>query len=752
MTAIRSRAFFLSAAAAIAYSTVAIADDTPTAKNGQLETVTVTATRVETNLQRTPIAVTALSAEVLKQKNITSLLDVQNSVPNLSVGSRSGTSTGSGVVAIRGMGVDAGGSSAAVGIYEDDVYVPSGTGDVGSGNLVGFFDMSRVEVLRGPQGTLFGRNTIAGAIQYVTNGPEDQFGGYLDVIGGTDDRFDVQGAVNIPLTDNFAVRLAGISTSEGGYVHDLLANTDRGANRLQELRLKARWTPTDRLTIDFKGEIVHDSTNGRAVTVSGVNPNAQFVALAQLFGEVRPLDNSYISPGQYTSVGFNAPDYFRFDSDEAQAIIDYRLTDDINLKSITAYSNSRPRLAQDFDNTPLSILASLPTHEILNVLTEEVQLSQQDASDRFRWTLGAYYYDSTERQNPGQEILLGFAPPSFPYGNPATDITSYSVYGQASYDVTKQLSATAGLRYSNENNRSWLIGSTAPVSATFTNVSPYFGLNYQMTDAIMFYAKASEGFRGGGITPNAALPGGGLAFQPETAWTYEIGSRMEFLDGRLRVNPTAFFTDWKNIQFNVLIPTPATIVAATSNAGNAQMSGFELESQFAATDRLTLDGSLSLLEGHYTSVSDLTYTTYPFGFFACAGGAPGACVNLPNVTLHTGLQRAPHAKFSLGAQYTYPLGDDSSLVGSLNYTWTDKQRSAVTIADAVELPSYGVLNARLEYELPGNRWSVAVFATNLTDEYYLIGGVDFAKGYTVGTTELDVARPREFGAELKYHL
>jgi iron complex outermembrane recepter protein len=748
MSTIGLKAFHLGAAAVVLSSAVARSQEAPANNSQSLETVVVTASRFQTDLQKTPIAVTALSAQTLRDRSITTLLDVQNYVPDLSVGSRSGTGPASGAVAIRGMGQDANGSSAAVGIYEDEVYVPSGTNSVGSGNLLGFFDVGRVEVLRGPQGTLFGRNTIAGAIQYVTNEPEGEFGGYVDAIGGTDSRVDVQGALNVPLGDSLALRIAGMSTTEGGYVHDLYANTDRGAFRTQGGRLKARWTPTNRLTVDLKGEILHESTNGRAVLVSAVNPNAQFVALAQLFGETRPYDDRYISPGKYTSVGFNAPDYFHFQYEEGQAIVNYEIADDLNLKSISAYSETRTELAQDFDNSPLSILAVKEPDEKLGVFTQEVQLAQQSPSDRLRWTAGGYYYHSTEGQNPGTAITLGFAPPFYPYGATSIAVTSYAFYGQASYDITDRLSATAGLRYSHEQNKAQLIGS-APVLATFTDTSPYAGLNYQLDPDIMFYVKASKGFRAGGTTPNAALPGGGLAFEPETAWTYEGGARMEFLDHRLRVNPTIFLTDWKNIQFNVLIPTPQAPVAATNNVGDAQIKGFELESDFAATDRLTLNGTLSLLDGHYTRVSDLTYTIYPYGYFACLAGLPGACVNLPNVTLHTALQRAPRAKFSLGGQYVYPLANGSNLTATLNYTWTDKQQSAVTIADQVELPAYGVLNARLQYDLPGNKWSIAVFATNLTDQFYLVGGVDFAKGYTAGNTELDVARPREVGVELR---
>ncbi|HXQ13514.1 MAG TPA: TonB-dependent receptor [Caulobacteraceae bacterium] len=739
------------AAAALLPATIARADQAAADDKGaQLEQIVVTATRVETNLQKTPIAVTALSAQTLQNNGVSTLLDVTNYVPSLSIGSRSGTGSANGAVAIRGMGIDATASSAAVGIYVDDVYFPSGPG-----NLLGMFDVNRIEVLRGPQGTLFGRNTIAGAIQYVTNPPEHSFGGYVDFTGGNFGRADVQAALNIPLGDTFALRISGASTQRDGFVHDDFNNVNRGADRTDELRLRALWTPSDRLTVDLKTEYIHERTNGRAVLVSGVNPNAEFVGLAELFGETRPLNSSYISPNHYEFSGFGAPDYFHFEYEEVQGAITYKLTDSISVKSITAYSLSQDRLAQDFSNSPLSILSLVAAHDNIGVLTEELRLTGASFSDRLHWTVGGYYYDSQERQNPGEGIVLGFAPTSFPYGNPATDITSRAVYGQATYDLTEKLSLTAGLRYSNETNAGWLIGQTLPVSATFANTAPHLGANLQVTPDVMLYVKASEGFRAGGITANAALPGGGLPYSPETAWTYEAGARMEFLDHRLRLNPTVFLTDWKDIQFNSLIPTATTVVAATQNAGDARIKGFELESQFAVTDRLTLTGSMSLLDGHYTRVGNLTYATYPFGFLATfpnpATGMvlPGSTVILPNITLNQPLQRAPKVKFAIGGNYTQPLAGDAKLVASLDYAWTDSQNSAVTISDAIQMPSYGLLNARLEYVARGGRWSIAAFGTNLTNQFYLIGGVDFAKGYTAGTTELDPGRPREYGVELR---
>lgn len=714
----------------------------------RLNEIIVTAMRSETSLQKTAIAVTAISAQSLRERNIASLSDVSSFVPDLSIGTRSGTGSAGGSIAIRGMGVDATDSSAAVGIYVDDVYYASGRG-----NLLGLLDVDRVEVLRGPQGTLFGRNTIAGAIQYVSHNPDAKWGGYLNGVVGNLSRTDVQGALNVPLSDTFALRFSGLYNKSGGYVHDNTTGVERGADETTAARIKAKWNPTDRLEVDLKGEYLHETTNGRAVLVDQVNPNAQFVGLAQLFGETRPLTNAYLStnftPGHFASAGFNSPDYFRYNAYIAQGVIRYQLTDELVIKSITSNSWYRSRLAQDLDNTPLSILATTPAIDNTSVFTQELQLSGKILQDRLKFTLGGYYYDSRNRQNPGQGIVLGFGPVQYPYGNPALNIESKAVYGQATYNLTDQFSFSAGLRYSSETNTSWLIGQTSPVAVSFSNLSPHAGLNFQANRDILVYVKASRGFRAGGISPNAALPGNGLPFAPETAWTYEAGLRMDLLDHKLRLNPTIFLTDWRNIQFNNLVPTATSVAAVTSNAGNARIKGLELEAEAAPTRNLRLTGSMAVLDAHYTSVSNLPFYTYPAGYLASFSGAPGTTVVLPNIALSTPLQRAPKFKFALGARYTIQLANESRFLISADYAWTARQASAVTISDQVTLPAYGLLNGRIQWSAPGDRLSLALFGNNLTNKYYLMGGVDFAGGYTTGSRELDPGKPRQYGLEAR---
>lgn len=714
--------------------------------------IVVTATRVETRLQDTPIAVTALSATALTERNVTNLLDVSKFVPGLSIGTRAATGSAGGAISIRGMGVNASDSSAAVGIYVDDVYFGSGRG-----NILGLMDTQRVEVLRGPQGTLFGRNTIAGAIQYVSQAPGDKFGGYLTGTYGSFDRTDVSAALNLPVSETFALRLAGTYTNRDGYIHDELNNVDRGSDETWALRARARFEPSDNLRIDLKAEHLEQQTNGRAVLAASVNPNAQFVGLAVLFGETRPLDSRYLSRDKRSFPGFNAPEFFKFDFSTANANIEYEFNEDVSLKSITSYSKYKFEIALDYDGTPLSIFSGSGNDDRTRVFTQEVQLNGSFFDGFLDISSGLYYYNSLQKVQPNLSFALGFGPASNLFGDPKTKIDAKAVYGNAALNFSEKFFANVGLRYSSEKNTTNLIGVTAPSAVKFNDLSPSFGLNFKPNDGTLIYAKASKGFRAGGFVPNSALPGNGFAFDQETAWTYEAGLRLEAIDRRLRFNPTLFQTKWKKIQFNRLISTPTAVAAVTDNVGDAKIKGFELETQFDVSDNFQLNGSLTLLDGKYTRVDPLFYATFPFGFLASfpdpVTGAvlPGSTVVLPNVTLDSDLQQAPKVKYAIGARYIHPLDSGAKITTNADYVWTDKQQSNLTLADQVLLPSYGVLSARIQYSAPGDRYTIALFGTNLTNKNYLIGGTDFAGGYTSGVELLDPARPREVGVEVRFN-
>ncbi len=684
-----------------------------------LQEIIVTAQRTETSLQRTPVSVTALTAEALEQRGVKNLLDVGNFTPNFEIGSRSGTGSNSGGLAIRGIGVDAG-AQAAVGVYIDDVYYPSGTG-----NLLNLLDLDRIEVLRGPQGTLFGRNTIAGAVQYVTVKPSQTIGGFVQGSVGNLDTTGVRAALNVPLSEDLAVRLAVADDTNGGYVHDMLKDVERGEVKNTQYRAQLRWTPNDRLTLDVKAEGFKEETNGRAVEVVAYNDNALFPTVARFSDPAIHLTDAVLSTGDWQNAGFNAQDWFQAYYNEGQVVAAYKLNDSLTVKSITAYSITRTQPYTDIDDTPVQVINTQYSVDRTRFFTEELQLNGSSFEDRLKWTVGYYYYD-TNAEVEAIGVCIGVAPCGVFGAGSVTQIKSNSVYGQGTFSFTDQLSLLVGLRYSKEDNN--ILNTSFPQftsDETYTDTSPAIGLNFQATPDTLLYVKASKGFRGGGATGVSPVvsPTGFLAFDPETAWTYEAGVRWEFLDGRARLNPTVFYTDWKDLQFSSFKYVAQNSVA-TQNAGDAQIQGAELEAQFAVTDKFLLTGSASYLDGEYTRVE-------------------------PDVQLTTDseLQRAPKYKFAVGGRYTQTLSNGARLVPSLDYSYTDEQRSSTSDVDSLIMPSYGLVNARISYDSPSGKWSVAAYGTNLANEHYLIGGVDFRT--TPGVLEHDPGRPRQYGLDLR---
>lgn len=774
-------AVFLAAVSSAAMASGAYAQEQEAPAVG-LDDIVVTATRSgETNLQSTPIAVTSISSADLATRNIDNLQSVSSFVPSLSIGNRPGFGSGFGAISLRGMGVDAQDSSQAVGTYIDDMFYASSFG-----NLLGLMDVERVEVLRGPQGTLFGRNTIAGAIQYVTKAPEKDFGGYVKGALGSFDRKDVSGALNVPLGDTLAVRIAGQYSSLDGFVHDDLNNIDRGSMESKFARVRARWTPSDKLQVDLKFEYGKTESNGRPVLLTGFNNNAQFVALANAFRDffapTAPrfaFTNANVSPsqrpGDFSNSGFNAPDRMTSDTTIFQGVIAYEVSDSLSLKSITSQSTTNSLIQVDFDATPMPLLA-VENEDRNKAFTQELQLVGSAIDDRLNFTLGGFYFHSDV--NHIQPIGIGFFPIDRSVGTSVYNVKSYALYGQTSFDVTQKLSLAAGLRYTNEKIVAGVEGAflaipgAPPVPQTFgkersryTDWSPYFGVNYQATADVFVFAKASKGFRAGGFTVSRDFitdpeAGNRLAvpFRPETAWTYEIGTRIEALDGRLRFNPTVFQTNWKDIQFL----EPGTVPNIfTSNAGDARIRGLELETQFAATSNLVFSGSFSYLDARYTRLDPNIRVTFPNGFITnpnfFTGPQPqppiipvGAPQIRNYIDLNTPLARAPEFKYTIGARHTLPLGNGGKMVTNLDYAWTDRQK---TLAEGIAplVPSYGLLNGRLQYNAPDDRWSLALFGNNLTNEFYVLNETAFDTGLTVGMRVQDPGRPREVGVELRFN-
>ncbi|MES2451692.1 MAG: TonB-dependent receptor [Pseudomonadota bacterium] len=709
----------------------------PVASNGeddrQLGDVVVTARRRAESLQMTPVAVTALNDAELSARNVTSLLDVANYTPNVVVGSQTSTGSQSGGFFIRGIGQDRSGITfdQGVGLYIDDVYYARS-----DNALLGIVDVDRIEVLRGPQGTLFGKNTIGGAIRYITKQPTDTLGGYVDATIGSFNRADIKASINVPLTENLFAKATFGSLTRDGYIREIAGDGRFGGDNTQVERLQLRANLAgDRVTIDLDGNHMHTKTNGRAFSIDFINPNASFLrALTTKTGAV--YDNRYLSPNPYTIYGGRDSSY-RYDGYGINGTVSVKLGDRFTLKSITAYMEADIHYINDYDGTALPVF-DYTTDRKTNQFSQEFQLYGAAFADRLNFVAGLYYM----REAPSDTTVTITANDAF-YPTPrrvaqSQNVNSYAAYAQGTLKITGKLSTTLGIRYSKDEKSTTTHNFTTNLAGSgkgsWDDVSPRASVEYQWTPKIMTYISATKGFRSGGINvglsarlnnvAQAGLIQSLIAYDPETVWTYEAGIRSDLFDV-LRVNLTGFHTRYTSQQLTALDPVANIIFV--QNVGTSHQQGIELETTLAPTRRLKLQGSFGYLDAKYDNL----------------GTATGISVN-------SRVLRSPKFSYSLSAGYELPVGE-STVAAHLDWSYRSSQTTTSTDSNTVLLAGYGLLNGRVNFFAPHKTWSLAAFATNLTNKVYYIGGVDFARRETlIGISQLDVGRPREFGLELKY--
>ncbi|MBN8814310.1 MAG: TonB-dependent receptor [Sphingomonas sp.] len=716
------------------------ANDTANAQDAAGADIVVTAQRRSQRLQDAPVAVTALSNEALDQFNISDTRDLMTVVPSLQVSPVAASNSGNATFFLRGMGQQAAtnGSEAAVGIYIDDFYYPSI-----SGSVFETVDLDRVEVLRGPQGTLFGRNTIGGAIRYTTRRAElGKWSGSIKGTIGTYDRYDLTGALNVPIGDFAALNVSGGHLQHGGYVKVQSGGKDVGGTNADLVRLQLAIEPTSRLRIDLAGQYSEDNNDGIAYNNPGpftpVAPAAGAAATAawryNLFATPRglPLYNeTYRSSCFYCQYGTLNREFSNTTYKSAQATVTWDLTNNFTLKSLTSWQDVYNRASNDQDSTPLPVFGGGITITKTKAFTQELQLNGKLFDDRLNFVSGLFYINQRDPDSlPGRANTTA--------GVPVVTTTlgfrflkSYAAYIDANFALTDKLKLLGGYRYS-EDHRDIRIKSVATGAAVasgsdvFKSNTYRAGLQYDWTSDIMTYVNVATGFRAGGYNPYMATQNPPLtAFEPETAITYEAGARMQFLNRRITINPTIFYTNWNKIQIQALQPdNTGTLVKVLSNAGTARSYGFELEWSASVSEAVRIFGTFAYLNLHYTDI----------------GRADG-------ITLNSDFQRAPPITFSLGGAHTLRLDSGAKIVSTINYSFQDDQRSIAADADALMLPAYGLLGGRIDFTDASGKFSIGLFGTNLLDKKYFIGGIRFS---SVGAARWNVGRPREVGVSAKF--
>jgi iron complex outermembrane receptor protein len=676
-----------------------------------VEEVVVTAQKRSQPLQDVPLAVSAVTENELRQMGGAELRDVSAAIPGLEVQSNR---AGENLTTVRGV-AEIGGGAPSVGVYIDEIPISTFSGE--QVNLK-TFDVERLEVLRGPQGTLYGEGSLGGTIRIVTNKPDAAgFAGAVSATGSSTSRGgangEVNAMVNLPVvTDKIALRAVGMWSDQSGWIDNPLLGQE-GINSETSFtgRLSARVTPTDNLTID--GTYIHQE-------VKSDGPNQGDEDYQHFAGTAEPRDDTFdlynLTINYHTPIAVltSATGYFDRDS-----------------LSHNDFTSIAPLLSFLFGAPINAAGISRPNNQ--KIFTQEVRLVSVD-TDPVAWTVGAFYKHD--------DLLIGnsaFTEPSLPVSIFDLSVdeksTQKAVFGEADWAVTGKLHAVAGVRYFDEDRttNSTIAGllplvlagvpaNSLEVHSSVSKVTPKFSVYYKAAPGVLLYATASGGFRAGGINPYAFLfPGAPQAFEPETLWNYEAGAKTSWLNDRLILNAAAFHIKWDNVIVNAVTGNP--LFAYSVNAGQAHSNGAEVE-----LTAIPVPGLQLRLTGDYTDA-------------VIDEAAPGVAA-----TPGAKLPFTPQFKVFASAQYSFPLTTALSGRVRLDAAHTGKTYSAIDNSPAGVNHAYDTFNARIG--LNSDRWEVTAFVNNLgnTRGELSFTGVDIA-----GLPESALIRPRTVGINLAAH-
>lgn len=727
-------------ALAVGGSTLLSASAGFAAQTFSLEEVVVTAQKREERALEVPISMAALGAEALEQSGIKEVKDLGEMAPNVQISQDSDFSSR---VTIRGVGANSRniGFDTRVGVYLDGVYL----GQSPAVNQ-GLVDLDRVEVLRGPQGTLFGKNTVAGAVNLISKKPSDEQELEVGINVGNYNNREYQMRGNLPLSDTTAMSLSLNKTERDGYIENLFNGDEVNERDATSGRVHLRSDMTDKLSVNIAADYMTQDRNG-------------------FNGE--PLTT--IFAGGYPTAGNDKYEMYQnrtVPEDKeiwgTSATIDYDLDSGFSFKSITAYRYTDMIYGTDVDFTEFDLI-NTAYQDTYKQLTQEFQLTSP-ADSALSYVLGLYYY--TQDSDTERYALAGNDIGAFPFGiapnstavayGGTVETESYSIYANGNYDITDRLSLGFGFRYSEETKDvDWAIDgsgsggfniATGSVkdSRTDRDFSPTVSLNYAMGEDSFVYARASTGVKSGGYNldfVNADQFTGSpddIEFDTESVISYELGYKAELLDRRLRINTAVFYSEFEDYQVNQYIDLGGGGTALTiTNAAEVVSKGIELEATYVPTDNLQVTAAVGLLDAKFKS--------FPGGG---DGGADATDNDLPY---------APDLTAALGVQYYLPLPSlASTLLLRADYSYTSERfitpsnnegfSNGVVDIDYDQLESYDLINARIGLIDDADRWEVYLWGRNLADSDHM----NYSFRDFLGTYVAGYAMPRTYGVEAKY--
>ena len=664
-------------------------------EGGRLEEVVVTAQKRAENLQNVPLTISAYSGEELANVGVDSTQNLQTVTPSLIVNNTSSFYQ----PFIRGVGtrVTTSGLESSVALYVDDRYVARG-----SIGIMDLTDVERVEVLQGPQGTLFGRNAAGGAIRVVTKPVSDKLEGGVSGTLGNYDAWGVSGWVNVPVTDTFAARLSATTKQRDGFAKNLVPTGLKqwDSKDFDAVRGKFRWQMSDRVTSELSLSYweKHDTSG---ITFIALEPLAYNVGIFRggisgtKRGEVATAIRDHVDADEFAST-------LRFDV--SGEVVDFA--------SISTFAKVHSKFPSDTEGTSLVVFDTL-SREKEESYSQEFQLVSHEMGN-WEWLLGAYFYyadsEFSSTLNTGGPVLLS-------PGLQKIDTTAFAGFGQATYAFTDRWSLTVGGRWSKEkkevdvtaNPRAGVQVSPVPFSddKSWDEITPNVTLKYTVGDK-MTYLTYSKGFKSGGYSYTASVSG--KALDPEILDMYELGFKGDFLDNTVRLNVAAFFYDYSDLQVSRGVAASGNI--STENAADSEIKGLDAQVTWQALQDLQLMAGLSLLDGKYKSYPDATA-------FVPNAAPPGLHNEIFDATDKDMLSTPDWAGF-VGLEYKPRIGG-AELPASLTYSYKDDYDVDFILVPAMKplrQKGYGLLNGRLSYVPDGASWQVSVWGNNLTDKHY----------------------------------
>lgn len=714
-----------------------------------LEEILVTARKIEESLQITPISITAITAAALAERDLGDISGVADMSPNVNF-SYGGTTSGSSsaaVVYIRGVGQNdfTPVTDPGVGIYIDGVYLARTVGAV-----LEALDLERIEILKGPQGTVFGRNTLGGAISLITRDPGDTLNGKLRFTVGEDNRYELGGSLDIPMSENLGMTFSALYKNRDGYV-TRQDGIELGDDDVLVGRLKIVWEPTENLLFKFSADGSRTREESAPETSLVIPVDTLFPTFfnTNLFGNgsIDPacangggsLDNPNCANNQFAGAPYTSfetgPSRSDVDSYGFSLLAEWDVGNflgmqDVTIRSITAHRGIDADLARASDGTPFLIFQTQDRIE-QDQTTQEFQILG-DAWDNRVHLVGGFFYFEEQGSDFG---LIEAIPPNFPrlIGG-VTDNDSWSVFSEVVVDITDRFRLLGGLRYTDENKRfdgtavtlpsapaqggrDFLLGDAAgEATLAFDEVTWRASAMFDVSDNTMTYFTASRGFKSGGfdmrITQDATeLP----RFLPEFVTMYELGIKNEFSDLGLRLNAAVFYSDYTDIQ--VSANPPGQINTVTANAADGEVLGLEVEATWIPVPELQVVASLGLQDADYTDINEESNVS---------------------VSLEDDFIRTPEVSTSLGISYRFNLANSGSLTPHVNWNYRSKiafepVNSPGTLGSLINQDSYHVVNLNVAYQDPGEMWLLRLGINNLTDSTYLVAGdTNDTIGYVLG--------------------